>query len=430
MNERFLQYVWHQKLFDANLLQTTDSQPVEVLYQGDLNTNAGPDFLNARIKIGSMLWVGNVELHLKSNDWYAHNHHTDCAYNNVILHVVNEFSEDVSAQNQTIIPSLILEPPKSLLDAYESFCSSDLSIPCESSLGDFNSFELRFWFSKLVAERFEQKYNHIKTICETTKNDWDAVLFKLIAEAFGANVNKEPFSLLVERIPLHTVRKHRNSLFQLEALLFGTASLLEVDEIKDDYILRLQKEYDFLQKKYLLEPIPKVMWKFSKLRPYNSPYIRIAQLASILAIPSMGFTQITEQENDYFFKRLHECEVSEFWQNHYTFSKSSKKQSGHLTDRFINHLVINVVAPLKFAYGAYVHDEHIQEQAFSMLEQISPEANSIVSKWNDRGITTDSAFETQALIHMQKHYCNSQECLRCNIGNAIVRRGEALLSVK
>jgi len=420
MNEHFLQYIWQQKLYENSQLVTADNQPITVHYQGDLNEHSGPDFFNAKLTIGSTLWAGNVEVHTDSNHWFLHGHHKDKAYNNVILHVVlRQNKEATVAENGSGIPTVCIIPPKNIAESYSDFLASREHFPCVPHLSSIDTFTIRFWFEKLVALRFEDRHKYICSVLEQTKNDWKTAFYYLLAQAFGTHINKPVFLLLAQSVPLSVVGKLKNNLFQLEALFFGTANLL--GETADEYDRRLSAEFRFLCKKYALSPIPREMWKFSRLRPHNSPYIRIAQFVGLLHHQTQLYASCLEQNDPEVLLSLFSCRPSQFWSGHYSFSSTSRCSSKALSKQFCYHLLINVVVPLKFSYGLYTQDSPLQEAAFSLLSGIPPEKNRIITQWKDAGMHAESASDTQAIIELSNVYCKHEKCLQCSIGNKIVR---------
>ena len=420
MKEEFLQFIWEQELFNRNNLKTVDGKPAEVIHVGQPNTDSGPDFFNARIRIGETTWAGNVEIHQKSSHWYRHHHNVDAAYDNVILHVVESYDLPVKVKNHEL-PTLVITYPADILENYEQLLKSERWIACEDKLAEVDPFILRFWFSSLMIERLQSKTGAILAILEQNKNNWNETFYQLLARNFGMKTNAIPFELLAKSLPLQILSKHKNDLFQTEALLFGQSGLLNESLLGDDYFLSLRKEYSFLYKKYELSGIESHLWKFMRLRPINFPTIRIAQLAALINQSSALFSRILETETLGELRKLFEVSASEYWNTHYNFNKISKdNHTKALGETAFNNLVINTVVPMLFVYGDHHMDQEMKDRALLLLEKLTPESNQIIRKWNDLGIECRSAFETQALIQLKNLYCTNKKCLNCQLGAKII----------
>jgi len=420
MKEEFLQFIWEHGLFSTNNLKTTDGRTIEIIKSGQPNSDSGPDFFNSRIKIGETTWAGNIEIHQKSSHWYRHRHNSDAAYDNVILHVVELNDSPVLVKSQPL-PTLEISYPVEILENYERLLRSEKWIACEEKLAEVDPFILRFWFSSLMIERLESKTGDILSILEQNKNNWNETFYQLLARNFGMKTNALPFELLAKSLPLNVLSKHKNDLFQIEALLFGQSGLLNESLLGDDYFLSLRKEYSYLYKKYGLSGIESHLWKFMRLRPINFPTIRIAQLAMLIHHSSALFSRILETENLDELRNLFDVSASEYWNTHYSFNKISKDDHPKkLGETAFNNLVINTIVPLLFVYGDQHLDQAMKDRALLLLEKLDPESNQIIRNWNDLGIDSRSAFETQALIQLKNRYCENKKCLNCQLGAKII----------
>lgn len=421
MNEFFLQFLWKHRLFNPDRLKTSSGQAVKILSPGFLNSDAGPDFFNARIQIGETTWAGNVEIHLRSGDWLKHKHHEDGAYNNVILHVVKEDDEPVRNAKGELVECLVLDYPKELEQNYLNLLRSTTWIPCAKSLHRVNPLTLQLWYHALMIERLEQKTGEITARLEQNKNDWNETFYQFLARNFGFKTNSVPFELLAKALPLGVLAKHKNNLFQLEALLFGTAGLLNEELVGDEYFLSLRNEFSFLYKKYKLKPIEGHLWKFLRLRPVNFPTVRIAQFAQLIHQSSALFSHLIELEKLSEIKKLFQLQPSDYWLSHYRFNKESKKKLKHLGDFSFDSLVINTLVPFLFVYGEYHKKQELKDLALAYLEQVPQEENAIISAWKELGITARSAFDSQALIQLKNRYCDVKKCLNCPVGMKLIR---------
>lgn len=420
--EEFLQYIWENKLFFSEKLKTTTDEFVEIIDVGKRNTDSGPDFFNAKIKIDKTIWAGNIEIHKKSSDWQKHNHQTNKAYNNVVLHVVEKEDSPVKRNNGEIIPTLILNYPEQLQINYQNLLDAKTWIACQNKFHKVDPVVLQLGFNRLMIERLENKTDEIMERLNLNKNNWNETFYQMLAKMFGFKVNAVPFELLAKSLSLQILSKHRNSLLQLEALLFGNSGLLNNQLLGDEYYLNLRNEYSFLYKKYRLKGVESHLWKFMRLRPGNFPTIRISQLAALIHRSHGLFSQITEIENIDQLKGLFKIKASEYWNLHYNFNKHSKINSiKRLGDNSINTLIINVVIPFLFVYGEKQNKPHLKNRALEFLEQLPPEKNSIINNWKKLGIETQSAFETQALLQLKNIYCEKKKCLNCQIGVKLVK---------
>jgi hypothetical protein len=421
MKEDFLHYVWMYKLFEKENLFSTKNEKIHILKSGTHNLNAGPDFLNAKIEIDNQIWAGNVEIHLKSSDWYAHHHENDANYDATILHVVYEHDVDVYLKDNVVLSTLVLKDliANDLLAQYQKLLHTTTSwIPCENQINSIDSFTLSNWKERLFFERLEQKSILIKGLLISQNNDFEAVLFQLLAKNFGLKINGDVFMLLAKSVDFSIIRKVRSNKHQFMALLFGQAGFFE-EEVEDAYHKELQKEYTYLNHKYNLQPIANRQFSFFRMRPNNFPTIRIAQLVSLYHLHQNLFSKLIMVSKVEDFYSLFSITISEFWQTHYTFETPSKKSPKKLTKSFIDLLIINTVIPLKFVFEqsrGIVNEEDI----LTILNQIKPEKNSVISKFEDLKVISKSAFDTQALLELKNNYCTPKRCLECAIGVAVL----------
>ncbi len=423
MKEDFLHYIWQYKLFSFRKLQTTNKEEIILVKSGVYNTNSGTDFLNAQIKLDNQLWVGNVEIHLKSSDWYAHHHEEDKNYDAVILHVVWEEDATVYMKNNKPLPTLVLKNlvDKKLLKTYQNLFSSQLRwIPCETQIHTVDNFVMQNWLERLYFERLEGKSVLIKELLLKSNNDFEAVLFQLLAKNFGLKVNADAFLQLATSLHFSVVRKECFDAVKLEALLFGQAGFLS-EEIEEKHHKNLKKEYNYLRHKYQLESIEKYQFQFFRMRPANFPTIRIAQLVALYNLHQNLFSKLIEIKKIKDFYTLFSVEVNTFWKTHFTFEKVSKKTSKKLTKSFIDLLIINTIIPLKFVF-LQSRGEVDSEIFLELIKQLKPEKNSIISKFSDLKVNAENAFKTQALLELKNKYCSPKKCLDCSIGNELLRK--------
>ncbi|MBI5218274.1 MAG: DUF2851 family protein [Bacteroidia bacterium] len=420
MNEGFLQYIWKYNLADKSKLKTVQGEPVRIISPGTHNTDAGPDFFNARIKIGNTTWAGNIEVHVNSSDWYKHSHAHDKTYDNIILHVVFKHDSDIKRKNGKIIPTLVLKFNKNILNNYESLLKSRLWIPCLDTLPDVDKFIIDHWLHALMIERLERKINAVSTLFENSKNSWEDTLYIWLARNFGFSLNAEPFELLAKATPLNQLLKHHDNRTHIEAILFGQAGLLSSESVTDEYYIALKKDYHFFKQKFRLTPIEKHLWKFLRLRPSNFPTLRISQFAHLIHKTQGLFSKIIEAKNLHEIESLLKINASEYWDTHYVFGKKSGKKVKAFGKEAFHIFLINTMVPFLFFYGKQKNKEAYKAKTLSLLEELEPEKNSIIRGWREAGIKAANAFDTQALLELKKEYCAKMRCLDCQIGNKVL----------
>lgn len=421
MNEKLLQFIWQFQYFNSKELFTNNAESLTIIKPGSLNSNQGPDFSDAVIQIENIRLAGNIEVHYKASDWAKHHHHTDINYNNIILHVLWVNDADITTLNNHKIPTLVLEGrvPKITLERYLLMMETPF-IPCQNiALPTLDELGWLSWKERLIAERLERKSKKVLELLEQSKQHWEAVFWILLAGNFGMKVNGELFEAVAQSISINILAKHKNQIHQIEALLLGQANLLEGD-FTDDYAILLQKEYQFLQKKYQLQPIT-IQPNYLRMRPANFPTIRLAQLAMLIHNSLHLFSKIKEQKNIKEVKILFEVTANDYWHYHYQFDKPTDNFIKNLGADTIDNLLINTVIPVLFAYGLHMQDEAIKDKAIKWLMDIKKETNHIIKEWRNVGIASVSAFDSQALIELTNNYCTKKRCLECAVGNKIFK---------
>lgn len=422
MTEAFIYYLWKYQLFNRPL-QTTNGEDFIVIKSGNLNTDSGPDFFNAQIKIGDTIWAGNVEIHVRSSDWDKHGHQNDAAYNNTILHVVYECDGNAFTKDQQELHCAELKGKfdENILRKYEYFLHNKNWIPCEKNLTDVPDFEWKNWLERMMVERLEKKSRFVEELLENTQNDWEKAFFISIAGYFGQKINKLPFQILARSIDPKILAKHKDQLFQIEAILFGQAGMLEIANTSE-YQQKLKTEYEFLSKKYKISPMPYHLWKYMRLRPAAFPDIRIAQLAQLINKSDFLFSKILEIQNLVQLEKLFQAQASEFWDTHYRFDVPSPSRLKKLGESSRLGIIINAVIPFLFVYGkTYGKPEYI-DRAMDLLSQIPSEKNHIIQHFASIGKPAENALETQALIQLKQHYCDFKKCLDCRIGMFLLNK--------
>ena len=406
------------------MLRTTTGKPVEVIDAGLPNTNAGPDFFNAKLKIDGTLWVGNVEVHTVASDWMRHGHDKDVAYDNVILHVAETVDCEVFRANGASVPQLQLSCPEPIRRHYTELSHAEIYPPCYSILASLPKLTVHSWLSALQVERFEQKARVIAARLEHCNNHWEDVFFITLSRNFGFGLNGDAFETWANHLPFRAIDKHRDNLFQVEAFFFGQAGLLD-EELpdEDEYYRKLQKEFSYLQHKFELSaPMPATQWRFLRLRPGNFPHVRLAQLASLYYRERSLFSRIMEAETLEAVRKLLTVSTSPYWEEHFNFKKTSPSQEKQVGKNAQNLIVINTVIPFLYAYGLHKADEALCERATRFLESLKAEDNHIIRHWSGAGLPVSTAADSQALLQLQKEYCDKKDCLRCRFGFEYLRQ--------
>ncbi|GAB1444954.1 MAG: DUF2851 family protein [Cyclobacteriaceae bacterium] len=422
MQESFLHYIWQFQYFDKKELTVSSGEKLEVFFPGTLNNDAGPDFVQAKVRLANMDWIGSVEIHVKSSGWYDHHHDVDGAYENVVLHVVWIEDKEVLRIDGTAIPTLVLKDrvDESLITRYQNLVQNPSAIPCEKLFPQVSDLVKHGMLDKALMQRLENKAEQIVQLLKATNNDWEEVTYQLMARNFGFKINYDPFFQLANAVRRKILLKHGDSLMQIEALLFGQAGFLEYG-IKDEYFKELQSEYKVLAVKYGLnnQKLNKENWKFLRLRPANFPTIRIAQFSALFHKNRNFFSKLIEMDID--IVKLFEISTSSYWHSHYRFGRKTARSISNLGMESINNLIINTVVPLLVAYGKSQDDQPMIDRAVEMLHGIKAENNRITKSWNDIGLAVKDSFDSQALIELNNNFCLKRRCLACNIGIEILK---------
>ena len=429
--EQLLHYCWKHKMWPLAGLQTTDGRAVEVIDPGLHNRNAGPDFFNAKVRIGGTLWVGNVEIHDRASDWYQHGHDRDAHYNNVVLHVVGVADRDVQTAEGNWIPQLCLTVPPSVVANYEELLQTDQYPPCYKIIPDLTRLTVHAWMAALQTERLEQKTIAIEQRARQAGGSWEDAYFVTLARNYGFGINGDAFEEWARHISLQAIGKHRDDLFQIEAIFMGQAGLLEFEAVPDryqkdalneGYFSKLRNEYQYLAHKFSLTPMDSQLWRFLRLRPQNFPHIRISQLANLYYQRRASLSALVDCKDMPSLADMLRTQVTPYWETHYTFGSESLRNAKHLSPFSINLLIINTCVPMLFAYGRHTMREELCDRAFDILEQLKAENNHIIRMWQECGLEVKTAGDSQALIQLKKEYCDKRDCLRCRIGYEYLKR--------
>ena len=424
MKESILHYIWKFQQFDRGSLNTVQGEPIEVYFNGNHNHNAGPDFNDARIKIGSMVWHGSVEIHVHAHEWKMHDHHSDPLYNNVVLHVVWNNNRSVTREDGQMMPTLELKTRVSydLLARCHQLIDSQHAIPCTSHIPAINSMVWSSMIQSSGIERLEKKSMSVDLVLAENNNDWEETCYHLLVTNFGFKVNCDAFVKLARVLSSKIIARHRGNLFQIEALLFGMAGFL--DECLDNgYHKNLRREFEFLSKKYSLgdKKLYLVEWKKLRLRPANFPELRIAQLAAVLNEHQHLFDLMVRQVRPSNLKKQLRIPVSEYWTTHHSFQeKPTDKKVGQIGTSSVHNLIINTAVPLLMTYSRHIQDEMYCDTAIKLLESIPPENNKVLRSWSTLNIKPVNAFDSQALIQLHNEYCLNKRCLSCKIGVSLI----------
>jgi len=412
MQEEFLHY-----LFEYQLIENTE---FEIISPGLKNNDSGPDFFNSKIRIGETIWAGNVEIHIKSSDWYRHGHQKDKAYDNIILHLVLEHDKEIISTTDKLIPTFEIKYNLDIFNKYESLIKNNLWVHCQNHIPEIDRFTKISFIDKLAINRLQRKTEAFEELLKYNNNNWEESFFQALAKGFGGKVNYIPFELLSKSVSLKDILKNRGNIKSIEAFLYGQAGLLNNETIKDEYYSELRKEYIFLKQKYQLENIRTELWKFSKIRPYNFPTIKISLIAHLLNGYNNLFSRILDCKTITELEILFEVKASEYWDTHYVFGKTSKKLTKKIGKSSKHHLIINTIIPFLYIYAEKTNKEQLKEQCIDWLTSLPAEKNNISRKWNEIGFESKNAMESQALIELKNENCSKHLCLDCRIAHKIL----------
>ena len=418
-----MQYVWKHRLWRSEDMVTNTGKKVRVVDPGLLNTDAGPDFFNAKIEIDGHMWVGNVEMHYRATDWKRHHHDSDKAYDSVILHVVAKDDAPVRRTNGELIPQLVLEVSPQFNADYASLVGATIEVPCATKIKQVPHLTIVEWVEGLAFERLHGKVERIHQLLDSFNGSWEDVCYVTLARNFGFGINNDAFERLARRTPLRLLGKHSDSVLQIEALLFGQAGMLDSQKPgMDSYHNQLCTEYAFLSNKFQLTPMEKESWKLFRIRPQNFPYRRIAMLAQFIEGGFRMMNRILEAEGEKEMRALFEVELSGYWTKHYTFGKPNERATATLSRSSIDIILINTVAPLLYAYGELTGNYEMTDKAIKLLEDLRAESNSIVSHFVAYGIDCPDALTSQALVQLKREYCDARKCIYCKIGHHLLSK--------
>lgn len=418
-----MQYVWKHRLWRSEDMVTNTGKKVRVVDPGLLNTDAGPDFFNAKIEIDGHMWVGNVEMHYRATDWKRHHHDSDKAYDSVILHVVAKDDAPVRRTNGELIPQLVLEVSPQFNADYASLVGATIEVPCATKIKQVPHLTIVEWVEGLAFERLHGKVERIHQLLDSFNGSWEDVCYVTLARNFGFGINNDAFERLARRTPLRLLGKHSDSALQIEALLFGQAGMLDAQKPgMDSYYNQLCTEYAFLSNKFQLTPMEKESWKLFRIRPQNFPYRRIAMLAQFIEGGFRMMNRILEAEGEKEMRALFEVELSGYWTKHYTFGKPNERATATLSRSSTDIILINTVAPLLYAYGELTGNYEMTDKAIKLLEDLRAESNSIVSHFVAYGIDCPDALTSQALVQLKREYCDARKCIYCKIGHHLLSK--------
>jgi hypothetical protein len=421
ITEKLLSFIWQYKLYFAESLMT-GLQPIEIISPGELNTNAGPDFFNTKIKAGNTIWAGNTEIHIKASDWNAHGHDRNPAFDNVVLHVVHTNDVPVFTSKGRKVPAIELKFDDTYLTTWQQLINNKHFAACAPHLSGVDPFKITAWIGKLGVERLEMRAAQIDSNLSRTTQNYEEAFYRQIARSFGFHINAQPFEQLANATPLLILKKHAHNLVQTEALILGQANFLADDYNTDPYYQQLRNEYHFLRSKYNLTPIDIHLWKFARLRPGNFPTLRLAQFAALIHKTASLFSVTIEATSVKQLIDIISAPVSEYWHQHYNFGKSSKEAKNTLGEASARILIINTIIPFMFVFGKAQKNSTLQDKAMQWLEDIEPETNVIINEWEKVKIVPRNAFESQALLQLKAEYCDRKRCLECSIGlNVMVK---------
>ncbi len=420
--EELLQFAWQYRILKPKPLITKSGKTVKVIKQGDLNRDSGADFFNARIKLDELTLAGNIEVHVNSSDWLKHKHQEDKSYDNIILHVVYNDDKVIEQNSNNNVEVLELRDllPEYFLANYEKLVAAKTDLPCKNQLKEVNELKTSAWMQRMAIERLELKTEIIERTFANFDNDFTQTFYAVLLKNFGFKVNALPFELIANYLPVHILLKHVHDQKQVEALLFGTAGLLE-DQFEDKYLHSLQSEYEFLKNKYRLSSLKKEIFKYSRLRPANFPDLRLAQFAQLIChSPKL----ISEPQSYTCVKELKQAlhfENKGYWSKHYRADGKKSSSELKLGEDSIQNILINTFSYFFFFYGRKLNKEWYQEFALEILEEVKFESNIKTKNYLEMPCSRKTGLISQGLINLNNNYCSKKACLNCGIGAAILQ---------
>lgn len=419
--ERLMQYVWQHRLLLHDDMTTVDGKRISVVDPGRLNSDAGPDFFNAKVKIDGNMWVGDVEIHVRASDWHRHKHDGDPAYDSVILHVVDRDDTRICRSNGEVIPQMTMNCDAEFHVRYHQLVDrADIDLPCAPEIPSTSTLHLTDWITSLAYERLHAKADHIAELQKLYTGDWEQTCYVVLARALGFSTNSEPMERLAKSLPLRFLRKHSDSLLAIESLFFGQGGFLDKVPDCDPYVSQLGREHKFLAHKFSLRPLQPLGWKMARMRPHNFPHRRIALLARLVCGDFRLVHRLLAMRSPEEAMAMFNTPLTGYWSTHFTFSPSTERSYETLSRASASSLVINVAVPLMMAYGRAHGDEAMTQKAVDWLQQLPAESNSIVTLFGNAGIRSDSAFVSQALIQLRRNYCEQRKCLFCRLGHRLL----------
>lgn len=426
MKEDFLHYIWQHQYFEKAALTTAGGEPLQVLRIGFYNTDAGPDFREALVRIGEVEWSGSVEIHLRASDWHRHSHQHDQKYDQVVLHVVWLHDAPVQRTDGSMVPVLELQGRVNLglIHTYEQLQQSKNAIPCAAFWAQVPEITKTLMLERALVERLEEKGQELLALYQSYGSDWEQVAYHALLRGFGFKINQQAFTMLAQVLPVKVLRRHQHNLLQLEALLLGQAGFLA--DAEDTYAQELHREHHFLKHKYSLEPLQRHHWNFLRMRPASFPTVRLAQLAALLHGRQGFFATLLSTMSVKGYEQLFQVPVSVYWQKHYMFGRESKMVSKGMGRSSAQNLVINVVVPLLSAYALQSGERQHLEKAMYLLEHLKEVSNKYTRLYQDLGWQAKSAADNQAALSLYQRYCHPVNCMHCAIGNKIMRQKEAV----
>jgi hypothetical protein len=421
ITEKLLHAVWKNQWFAKEQLQTVKNQSISIINQGFLHQDAGPDFKQAIIKIGDVTWAGNVEIHIKSSDWYKHYHQNDLKYNSVILHVVYEHDQEVFITHDTPLPTLELRSLLSsqLLLRYSQLLNSSVLLPCTAYIEKLHPLTLQSFLTRLSFDRFMRKKAQVFEILHSFSEDWEQAMFYTLCQSFGFKTNAPAFEMLGKTLPYKIIKRHTSSHLQVAALIFGQAGMLE-EQLDEAYYQSLQQEFLYFRAKYKLVPIDRKNWNLLRLRPKNFPCIRLAQLVEILCQNPDLFTMLIARRKPDYFRNIFIKKPNDYWITHYYFGKRSRSSDKIMGEKSFQLIIINALIPFLYSYSTFIGNENLQEYSMRLLELLPFEENNITKKYQQLGFCAAHAGDSQAILELRNEYCEKKRCLDCSVGRMIV----------
>lgn len=444
--EALLHDLWRRQHFDPGALTTTSGRPVAVLAPGRPNTDAGPDFREAHVRVGGQVWHGDVEIHPASSGWLDHDHHRDARYNAVALHVTlyaDDWTGGLVRQDGSPLPELVLaphltDPLRELLHDFRTRGGDEEALFCAPRWAEVPS-ELRAgWIEEMAEERLDEKKARLVDRYFAAP-DVEALLQERLFAGLGYAKNDDAMADLAHRVPPALGRRFAaTGRRELEAALLGAAGLLpdpsdllDADRATADYATDLAERFQRLRREHagLAAPMERERWQFFRLRPANFPPLRIAQAAALLAPGGL----LHQDPLGRLIEAVHAGKPAralrgvfeataptDFWKTHFRLEKATKERDPSIGRWRVDTLIVNAVVPVLLLCAEQREDDRLAAAVRALLRDLPGGSDRVTRRFRNLGSRPADALEAQGLHQLYRTRCREARCLECRIGQHLL----------